>query len=55
MTDKPKRKPENRETAKARHDRFTAANPVLKIYAHKSHHAAIKAYAKTLKNKPTGE
>lgn len=54
MTDKPKpkRKPEDPAKAKARHDKFTAANPVLKIYAPKTHHQAIKAFAKTLK---TGE
>lgn len=51
MTDnpKPKRKPEDKAKAKARHDRFTAANPVLKIYAPKDKHEAIKAFAKTLK------
>ena len=51
MTDKqkPKRKPEDPAKAKARHARFTAANPVLKIYAPKEHHQAIKAFAKSLK------
>ena len=48
-TPKQKRKPEDKAKAKARHDRFTAANPVLKIYAPKEHHAAIKAFAKSLK------
>lgn len=58
MTDKPKpkRKPEERETANSRHDRFTANRPEVRgIYKEKEHHAAIKAFAKTLKTKPTGE
>ena len=56
MTDKPKpkRKPEKRETANSRHERFTAGKPEVRgIYKEKEHHAAIKAFAKTLKS--TGE
>lgn len=52
MTDnpKPKRKPEKRETAKARLERFKALKPEVRgIYKEKEHHAAIKAFAKSLK------
>lgn len=52
MTDnqKPKRKPEKRETAKARLERFKALKPEVRgIYKEKHHHATIKAFAKTLK------
>ena len=55
MTDKPKpkRKPEERETANARLKRFRESKPEVRgIYKEKEHHAAIKAFAKTLK---TGE
>lgn len=59
MTDKPKpkRKPEERETANARLKRFRESKPpeVRGIYAPKSQHQAIKAFAKSLKTKPTGE
>jgi hypothetical protein len=56
MTDKPKpkRKPEARETANARHAKLTAGKPEVRgIYAPKDKHQAIKAFAKTLKS--TGE
>lgn len=53
MTDnpKPKRKPEKRETANSRRERFTAEKPEVRgIYKEKEHHAAIKDFAKTLKS-----
>ena len=55
MTDKPKpkRKPEKRETANSRRERFNKEKPEVRgIYKEKEHHAAIKAFAKTLN---TGE
>lgn len=49
-TQKPKRKPEKRETAKARLERFKALKPEVRgIYKAKEHHQAIKEFAKTLK------
>jgi hypothetical protein len=56
MTDKPKpkRKPEKRGNVTARYEKFTADKPEVRgIYTEKEHHAAIKAFAKTLKS--TGE
>jgi hypothetical protein len=55
MTDKPKpkRKPEKRENVTARYEKFIKKNPEVRgIYKPPEHHAAIKAFAKTLK---TGE
>lgn len=52
MTDnpKPKRKPEDKAKAKERYKRFTTEKPEVRgIYKEKEHHAAIKAFAKTLK------
>ena len=51
MTDKPKpkRKPEKRETANSRHERFTANRPEVRgIYKEKEHHAAIRPLLKHL-------
>ena len=56
MTDKPKpkRKPEKSENVAARQKRFRTLKPEVKgIFKEKEHHAAIKAFAKTLKS--TGE
>lgn len=53
MTDKPKpkRKPEKRENVTARREKFTAGKPEVRgIYKEKEHHAAIKAFAKSLKS-----
>jgi hypothetical protein len=48
-----KRYAEDPENVKARRERFLALKPeVRSIYIEKRHHAAIKAFAKTLK---TGE
>lgn len=50
---KPKRKPENPENVKARQKKLRKLKPEVQgIFIEKKHHAAIKAFAKTLK---TGE
>jgi hypothetical protein len=52
-----RRNAENPENVAARQKRFRESRPpeVRGIYKEKEHHAAIKAFAKTLKTKPTGE